>query len=141
MTVELPTRFDERLYVRIDHGMPENPKVVGLSDAAFRMYVEAICWCSRQRTNGIIPAAMLRKLGSAKAAKELQSAGLLDPVGEDWTIHDYLMHQRSAGEIDKLRVGRSDAGTLGAHSRWHIAKRKYSKDCPHCVEEGLVAAG
>lgn len=136
---ELPTRFDERLYVRIDHGMPENPKIVGLSDAAFRMYVEAICWCSRQRTDGVIPNAMMRKLGPKKAGDELIEAGLLELFGSDWTIHDYLMHQRSTGEIDELREHRADAGSRGNHVRWHVGKRKYSKDCEHCQAAGLVA--
>jgi len=137
---ELPTKFDDRLYVRIDHGMPDNPKIVGLSDSAFRMYIEAICWCSRQRTNGAIPDAMLRKLGSKRSSNELVTAHLIERGGDDWTIHDYLSHQRSTNEIDKLREGRADAGTFGAHTRWHVSKRKYKADCPHCVDEGLVRA-
>ena len=70
----MPDAFDHRNFVRFDHGMPENPKVVGVSDAAFRLYVEAICWCSRQETNGRIPDAMMRRLGKPRVITELVTA-------------------------------------------------------------------
>lgn len=128
-----PPPFDDRPFVRLDHGMPENPKIVGLTDAAFRLYVEAICWCSRQETDGKIPAAMMRRLGKPKQIVELTSGGLLDRDGEDYAVHDYLLFQRSRQEIAEFRESRSDRGKRGNHSRWHVARRRYDPECEFCI--------
>lgn len=136
-----PPPFDDRPFVRLDHGMPENPKVVGLSDAAFRLYVEAICWCSRQETDGKIPAAMMRRLGRPKPLAELISAGLIDRDGKDFEVHDYLMFQRSKAEIEEFRTARSADGTKGNHKRWHVARRKFDPNCEHCVSDSPPRSG
>lgn len=135
-----PPPFDDRPFVRLDHGMPENPKVVGLSDAAFRLYVEAICWCSRQETDGKIPAAMMKRLGRAKDTTELVSAGLIDRDGRDFEVHDYLAFQRSRQEIAEFRESRSDRGKKGNHARWHVARRRHDPDCEFCIA-GAIAKG
>lgn len=118
--------------------MPENPKVVGLSDGAFRLYIETICYSSRARTDGVIRAGAIRRLGSAESVEELHRAGLLDQVGGDWEVHDYLQHQRSSGEIAQIRELRSESGKLGAHARWHLARREYDPKCVHCNPEAAV---
>lgn len=133
-----PPPFDDRPFVRLDHGMPENPKIVGLSDAAFRLYVEAICWCSRQETDGKIPAAMMRRLGKARSVTELVKGGLLDEVLGDYEVHDYLEFQRSRDEIAEFRESRSDRGKRGNHSRWHVARRRYDPECEFC--NGIAGA-
>lgn len=72
--------MDDRTYIRLHDGMPDHPKVVGLTDAAFRLYVEALCWCSRRHANGAIAAAALPSIGIHKRplalAAELVDAGL-----------------------------------------------------------------
>lgn len=127
-----PTKFDPRAYVALDHGMPENPKVVGLDDAAFRLYIEAICYCSRQQSDGAIPPAALRRLGSTESADALLTAGLLEKQDHDWAVHDYLLHQRSAEEISQIREHKADSGVRGAHARWHIARRRFDAKCLLC---------
>jgi hypothetical protein len=127
-----PAKFDPRAYVALDHGMPENPKVIGLTDAAFRMYIEAICYCSRQQSDGAIPPAALRRLGDDESADDLAAAGLLERHGKAWAVHDYLLHQRSAEEIQLLRDHKADNGIRGAHARWHVARRKFDPKCVLC---------
>ena len=126
--------FDGRPTVRIVNTMPEHPKVVGLSDKAFRLYIEAICYCSRQESDGHVTDVMMRRMGVPKMIKELVDAGLLNKAAGGYEVHDYLKHQRSADEIKSYRESRSDAGALGAHKRWHVPNRKLVKDCPHCLE-------
>lgn len=127
-----PPPFDPRPTVRLDHSMPENPKVVGLSDAAFRLYVEAICWCSRQEANGRIPAAAMTRLGKPRTVVELVKAGLLtDEVGS-YEVHDYLAFQRSSEEIAAFRASKKASGAKGAHMRWHIPRRQSVQDCDYC---------
>lgn len=136
----MPAKFDHRTFVRIDDGYPEHPKVLPLSDAAFRAHVESICWCSRQdgRTNGRIPKAVARKKFRAKAITELVKARLLEDAGDDYEVHDYLDFNRSGEEVAAFRESRGDAGTLGNHKRWHVARRRWDKDCKHCQEENRI---
>lgn len=126
--------FDHRPFVRLDHGMPENSKVVGLSDASFRLFVEAICWCSRQEEDGEIPEPMMRRLGTVKGTNELLRARLLERTDTGYLIHDYLHFQRSKAEIDAFRRAKGEAGKLGNHERWHVARRKRDKDCEFCLK-------
>lgn len=130
----MAAKFDHRTFVRLDHGMPENRKVMGLSDAAFRLYIEAICWCSRQESDGHIPSAFIKRLGRAKAVRELVEAGLLDEAVGGYLVHDYLDFQRSSEEIKAYRSAKGEAGALGNHKRWHVARRRYDPDCEFCAE-------
>lgn len=131
-------QFDGRPSIRLDNTMPENPKIVGLSDAAFRLYIEALCWCSRQEEDGIIPEAAIKRLGKARSITELVTAGLLIDAGSEYMVHDYLRHQRSRAEITAFRQSRAERGELGAHKRWHVATRKKSKDCAYCTGEKMA---
>jgi hypothetical protein len=120
------------------HSMPENPKIVGLSNAGFRLYIETICWCSRQETDGKIPEAAMKRLGRSKTVSELIEAGLIVAPPPSYVVHDYLEHQRSAREIAAFRASKAESGMKGAHMRWHIPTRKWSKDCLYC--NGKAAA-
>lgn len=125
---------DERTYIRVHDGMPDHPKVESLSDKAFRLLVVHWCWCSRYLTNGQIPRAKWDKEGTPKARRELLAAGLAKECGEQVRMHDYLQHQRSAGEVEEKRAVRRRAAMLGNHQRWHVAKNVYDPKCEVCVE-------
>lgn len=127
--------WDTRPSIRITNTMPENRKIAGLSDKAFRSYIEALCLCSRQETDGLIVAGNVAKVGPPKAVRELVAAGLLEQDGRDYRVHDYLKHQRSSAEVTAFRASRSEDGRLGAHLRWHVPRRKISKGCPYCSKE------
>ncbi len=100
-----PEKFDSRPHVRIDHGLPENRKVSDLSDAAFRLYIEAICLCSRTESNGYISDAQMLRIGRPKVIKELLDSDpekpLLSKAVKGYEIRDYLQHQRSKDEINQ----------------------------------------
>lgn len=145
MTSE-PDGFDNRPGIFVAHEMPDNIKIAGLSDAAFRTLIKAWCYCSRVRTNGKIPTPVWETLGNAKVRKELLAAPLMDPqksplftqIPGGVMAHDYLKHNRSASEIEAVSSARADSGSLGSHVRWHVGRRKYKADCEHCIAEGRV---
>lgn len=137
----MPAKFDHRTFIRLDHGMPENRKVMGLTDTAFRLYVEAICWCSRQESDGHIPEAFMARMGKAKNVTELVDSGLLDTAVGGYQVHDYLDFQRSSEEIGAYRSAKGEAGSRGNHMRWHVARRRIEADCEHCQKgEGRAAS-
>jgi hypothetical protein len=125
-------------YVRLDVLMPENPKVSGLSDKAFRTYIELLCYCGRQRTDGLVDGRTWKRHGNPRARRELLDVGLVDPLlpefdvdtqgcherdnpslstvttgGSGVVIHDYLEHNRSRQQIDELAAKRAEAGRKG----------------------------
>lgn len=126
---------DTRTYIRVHDGMPDHPKVDGLSDRAFRLLVESWCWCSRHLTDGLIPAAAWKKRGSAASRKELLAAGLVEqlPSG-DVRMHDYLEHQRSAEQVAEVRKAKREGGSYGNHVRWHEGQGLVKEGCRYCPQ-------
>lgn len=121
---------DKRTYIRVHDGMPEHPKVEALSDKGFRLLMELWCWCSRNHTDGRIPAAVWAKRGIKKVRDELAEAGLVEVDGVNVSMHDYLEHQRSAEEIERMVDDKRFAGRRGNHARWH--KNVIDPDCEFC---------
>ena len=39
-------------WLRIDDAMVDHPKIIGLSDGAFRLHITALCYCARHLTDG-----------------------------------------------------------------------------------------
>jgi hypothetical protein len=104
---------DERLYARFDIGMDEHPKIMMLSDAAFRALVEATMYSRRQRTDGFIPGPVARRKWGNKACTELCSNDSERPsfsqVDGGYRIHDFAKHQTTNADIEAKR----ESGRLG----------------------------
>lgn len=100
------------MWIWLDDRFPEHRKVVGLSDAAFRTEVAAICYSSRNLTDGWVPRA--------SEADELVTARLWLPAddGSGFLLHDYLAYQRSRADVMAQRKKRSEAGRTAARARW-----------------------
>jgi hypothetical protein len=114
---------DPRTYITVPDGLPEHPKVVGLSDGAFRLLIEAWCYCSRNLTDGKIIDAAWQKMGSRKARAELEmwldedTPPLARRTASGVEMHDYTEHQRTALEVADLRKKRAEAGSKGGKAK------------------------
>jgi hypothetical protein len=126
--------WDARPSIRLTNTIMENPKIVGLTDKAFRAFIGTLCYCSRQETDGKIIRPAARVLATPAVLRELVTAGLLEVDDVDYRIHDYLKHQRSSDEIAAFRASRSEDGKLGAHLRWHVPRRQKAKGCDYCLK-------
>lgn len=135
----MPAKFDHRTFIRLDHGYDEHAKVGPLTDAAFRAHIEAMCWASRNEGKHRIPKPLARKKWKPRVIEELVEARLFDEHEDAYEVHDYLDFNRSPEEIAAFRESRGEAGALGNHKRWHVARRKWDPDCEHCQKEGRLA--
>lgn len=109
---------DTRTYIRVHDGMPDHPKIDGLSDAAFRLLVTMWCWCSRHLTDGVVPAGTWQKRGTSESRAELLMAGLAEERLDGAVLmHDYTDHQRTADEVRELREKRREAGSKGGKAK------------------------
>lgn len=132
-------------WVRYDDLFPLHRKVAPLSDATYRLHTEAIFWCSRNTTDGVIRTAELRhvsKRGTPKRAAELVAqdlwhhAGQLCPACKErlsangrteptdgWVVHDYLDFQPSAQKVATEKAAKAER-----QQRWKAAKKGANGD-------------
>jgi hypothetical protein len=106
-------------YLKIDDNLADHPKIVGLSDGAFRLYVAGLCYSQRHLTDGILPLSQVPKLTPnyrKRHVDELTARLLWAPVaGHGWyEIHDYLQWNDSRETVAKRRAN----GRANAEKRW-----------------------
>lgn len=110
---------DDRTYITLHDGMPENRKIEALSDRAFRVLIDLWCWCSRTLSDGTVPEAVWLKRTNAKARDELLNGPhgpLAELIDDGVYMHDYLEHQRSRAEVEALKEKRREAGRKGGRA-------------------------
>lgn len=128
-------------WVRFDDGFPEHRKVAPLSDAAFRLHVQAVHWCARNLTDGVVGqeelSTVTRLRKPDKVVAELVRRGIWHQagqvcdshdcpastgVGHGWIIHDYWDYQPSKNKVSRERRAKAER-----QKRWS-SKRKGGVD-------------
>lgn len=104
-------------FIKVSDQLADHPKVVGLSDKAFRAMMTLWFHCSRYKTDGYVSPAVWRKYAPGKAGRELLEADLAEVDDQGFRMHDYLKHQRSAAHIEAVSTKRAKAGQRGGKAR------------------------
>jgi hypothetical protein len=92
-------------WVKLDDAVGEHPKIASLSDTAFALWVAGLAYCNRNLTDGFIPEnvgyGQLRYCGgnTVPFVRELESAGLWDPILGGWQVHDFTEYQPTKAQI------------------------------------------
>ena len=110
--------------------MFEHPKIVKLSDGAFRLHLSGIGYCNRYLTDGIIHADVVSRLmprfrrayldellGGNNGTKPLWLLVSI-PAGNHYEICDFLQWNSSRAEVENRRQARAAAGRKAARTRW-----------------------
>ena len=93
-------------WVKLDDAAPGHVKIIGLTDAEFRLWVVSIAECNKQANDGAFPKSMLKvffgylekpKVG-AKCVLTLCKVGLWTDLGDQFQITNYLRYQPSSDE-------------------------------------------
>lgn len=110
-----------KLFAKFDLGFVDNPKIIGLSDAAFRAYVEGIVYARQHLTDGFLDFRVVARKWGAEVVEELTTN---DPTNPSWKpakngfeIHDFAVHQTTKADIQDIREARSAAGKRGAEAK------------------------
>jgi hypothetical protein len=90
-------------WIKLDDTLPNNPKILPLSDKAFRLYIEGLCYANQYLTDGFLAQAVVNRLDSGNACQELLEAGLWIEVESGKQIHDYCEHQTSRKVVEEKR--------------------------------------
>jgi hypothetical protein len=98
-------------WIKIDDTLPNNPKILPLSDGAFRLYIEALCYCNQYLTDGFLADAVLFRLDINNNRKELVEACLWIECQNGMQINDYTEHQTSKAGVEEKRQQSRDRVT------------------------------
>lgn len=96
-------------WVKVYNSLRDNPKILEVSDSAFRLYICSLCYANEHLTDGKITKRALEIVSpglknAAGKARELVAHGLwIELDGGGWEIHDYTDVQRSAAQVKEIR--------------------------------------
>ncbi|GAA1148074.1 hypothetical protein GCM10009651_36000 [Microbacterium natoriense] len=112
---------DKRLYMTFPIDFWTHPKVVRLSDAAFRAFVESNGHSRMIESDGRIEAEdaefMWKPDVLAELLKSHPTRPLMLRVGDEYVLRDYAEHQFTKADRDALTEKKSRAGRASAESR------------------------
>lgn len=132
-------------WLKLGNTLPDHERIRELDypEAAW-LYVAAICYCDRMRTDGFVPKKMIPHLTSLKKPDKLLAdlirVGLCAMVDSRVEVLRYLDHNRSAAEIRAKEEQRSRAGKHAAGVRWGSksdANRMRSRNESHANEDAI----
>ena len=103
--------LNNKLFAKLAHGFANDPKIVGLSDAAFRAYIEALLYSCQHMTDGFLDERIVARYGWAGAAAELTN----NDAEPSWVCVDggYVIHafcewqMTTAAHQKKVEAGRA----------------------------------
>ena len=123
-------------WAKFDDRFPNHPKVLSLSDAAFRMHVSAICYCCDQLTDGFVAACVPDSLPKSprgkslrRAIESLEATGLWEKTAGGWLVHDFLDWNPSAAQVLAKRTARAEAGRRGGKAKALAIASKSPSNC------------
>jgi hypothetical protein len=124
-------------WVKLDDGFDEHRKVMPLSANAFRLFVEALCFCNRNATDGELTKLELAKLWRrGKERDELVIAGLFEELDDGMVaIHDYLKYNPSRAQVE----GRREA--VSEKVRNHRQRKQCNPDVTGYTPEAVTQVG
>ena len=110
----------------MDDSFPEDPEMLDVGEEAAWLHFVAICYCSRNLTDGRLPKAMVPRLTSKRNPDRLVAAligvGWWTEENDDYLIPAYLKHQRSRVQIEgdressRKRTEKSRDKSQGSHT-------------------------
>ena len=93
-------------WVRLDDNFADHPKIIALSDTAFRLFITGLCYSNRQLTDGVIPYRMVQAWvgdNPEKPSDELEDQDLWARVETGFLILSYSEYQPTRDEVEKKR--------------------------------------
>lgn len=114
----------------VDNRAWSHPKIVNLSDRAFRVWVNGICYSAGFFTKGVLSAPQQKVIGSKPAIrKELEDAGLWIDEGPSVLIHDWEDHNGARDRKERERREKDAQRKRDERERARLAALG-SPDCP-----------
>lgn len=130
-----------QLWAKIALNLADNPKVIGLSDSAFRAFIEAILYSRQHLTDGFLDRRVVAKRWGLDVAAELTSN---DPANPSWLeveggfeIHHFCEYQTTSDDISEMKEKKSRAGKASVEARRQRKLNEQSTQVEQPVEQVL----
>lgn len=124
-------KTDDRLFAPFPIEMDEHPKIIGLSDAAFRAIFEATFYSRRMISDGFLDERVVLKRWGQAVADELSSNDperpswvRVDGPKPGWRIHDFEKHHPLRADIDAIKDARAQSGRRGGQRSGQVRGSK-----------------
>jgi hypothetical protein len=116
-------------WVKLDDNFTDHPKIIGLSDGAFRLYIVALCYSNRYMTDGKISTEICKKLGDSRKISELFRVHLWQDLGDFIEINSYSEYQptKEKVEIEREKT-RTRVGLLRSAKKRTGVQSPYSEE-------------
>lgn len=107
-------------YVKVSTQITEHPKMLRVPRAHRWVYIEVLCYCARNLTDGFIPAEYVRRNCDDDELLSLIDAGFIHHAPGGYLIHDYLDWQTPRATIEAKR----EAGRRGGKRSGDVRRSK-----------------
>lgn len=132
-------KTDDRLFAPFPIEMDEHPKIMPLSDAAFRALFEATFYSRRMLSDGFLDERVVLKRWGREVADELSANDperpswvRVEAPKPGWRIHDFEKHHPLRADVEEKRARtsevRSESGRKGAAKRWQTDSKTVAND-------------
>lgn len=113
-------------YTRMQVGFTSHPKMAGLTDSQFRLWITSVDYCAQHLTDGVFPLKAVAKRKKTRDFLALYESKLWHQIDEKTArIHDYLDYQQSRAEVAELSEKRAAA----VQNRWQKSGYKTDTSC------------
>lgn len=91
-------------WFKVDDTLAFHHKTIAAGNAAMGLWVRAGSWSRQSGTDGFIPTAMARTLGTNAQVRRLVDAGLWDRLPGGYAFHQWDERQPSKAQMDEERA-------------------------------------
>jgi hypothetical protein len=100
-------------WFNVDDGAHSHPKVLAAGNAAFGLFTRLGSYSAHYSTEGRVPVEIVHDFGTKRERDRLMAIGMLQRVGDEYVMHDFLDYNRDAAQV--------------AHDRARAAERQRRK--------------
>ncbi len=132
---------DRRIFITLAVDMPDHPKLATLTKGQCWLIVEALMYCRKYKTDGVIDAAVWRRMDTKRNREAVEQSGLCvdlatesrqnrDRIADEFRqktgealpdsgvfFSDYAEHQQTRREIEAASEAKKAAGSKGGKAR------------------------
>lgn len=107
-------------WVKLYSSFHGHPKTLDLPLSAKGLWLDCLAWVGQHETDGMVPAALVRKVAGEDEGKALAAllvdSGLWEAVDGGWLYHNYERHQPDAAHTEARRTANRER-----QKRWRTA--------------------
>ncbi|OZC50541.1 hypothetical protein CH289_16070 [Rhodococcus sp. RS1C4] len=91
------------VWFNVDDTLAFHQKTIRAGNPAMGLWVRAGSWCAQTLSNGFVPTAIARSLGTPAQARALVAAGLWNQLSTGYEFHEYGERNRTKEDVETVR--------------------------------------